>query len=68
MAVCARHRQVPSSQSEVRLLVLYQCECRGLVGVHIVAAVAGIEIRRRGKLLRVAVAVTVRAVLEFHFE
>ena len=52
----------------MRLLVRDQSKGRRLVGLDIVAAVAGIEIWSRGKLLGVPIAVAIGAALEFHFE
>ena len=52
----------------MRLLVPDHRKGRRLVSLDIVAAVAGIEIRCRGKLLGVPIAVAIGAALEFHFE
>ena len=55
---------MPAGEHEMRFLVLGQSEGRRLVSLEIVAAVASVEVRRRGKLLRVLVGVTICATLE----
>lgn len=68
MALGARDRDVSSSQDEARLLMLGQGKCGRLVAFEIVTAIAGVEIRRRGKLSGMAVAVTIGAAVELQFE
>ena len=57
-----------SGQGKMRLPVFDQRKGRRLVGFHVVAAVARIEIRGGGKLLCVAIVMAVGTVLEFHLE
>ena len=68
VAVGAGHGHVPARQHEVRLLVLGQAECGRLVSLKIVAAIAGVEVRSRGKLPRMLVGVAVGAALELDLE
>src|SRR3954465_4008068 len=68
MAVSARHGAMPARQHAMGFLVLGKGKRRGLVCLEAVAAVAGVEVGRGGKLTGVAVAVTVGAAVEFHFE
>ena len=55
-------------EHEMRFLMPRQREGRRLVCLKIVASVAGIEVWRRGKLVRMPVAVTIGAALEFYLE
>jgi len=50
VAVCARHRHMAARQYKPGLLVLGQGEGGRRVPLQVVALVAGVEIRRRGKL------------------
>lgn len=68
VAISARHGQVAPGQLKMGLLVLNQRKGRRLISLDIVAAVAGIEIRGRGKLLGVPIAVAIGAAFEFHLE
>lgn len=62
------HRHVPARKHKMCLLVLGQAKRGGFVSLKIVAAVAGIEVRRGGKLFRVTVAVAIGATLELDLE
>lgn len=55
-------------QHETSLLVPDQSECRRLVSLEIVAAVAGVEVGSIGELPGMLVDMTIGAALEFHFE
>src|SRR3954468_16966022 len=68
MAVRAGHGEMPASQHEMSFLVLGEGKRRRLVCLEAVAAVAGVEVRRGGKPSGVAIAVTIGAAVEFHFE
>ena len=68
VAVGTRYRHVPAGKHEMRFLVLGQSEGGGLVRFQIVAAVASVEIRRYRELIGVAIAMTISAALELHFE
>lgn len=68
VAIRARHGNVAARQHEACLLVFGQAECRRLVRLQIVAAIAGVEIWRRGKLPCMLVGVTVGAALELDLE
>ena len=59
---------VPASECEVSFLVLGQGKRGRLVAIHCVTTLAGIEIRRCGKLSRVTVAMAICAAIEFDFE
>lgn len=68
VAVGTRNGDVASGECEMSFLVLGQCEGGWLVAIHSMAALASIEIGRRGKLPRVPVAVAICAAIEFDFE
>ena len=59
---------MPSGQQEVSFFMLGQSERGGLVTFEIMAAIAGVEVRRRGKLAGVTVAVAIGAAVELHLE
>src|ERR1019366_3058751 len=59
---------MPACQHKVRLLVFRKAESRRLVTLKIVAAVASVEVRSRGKLRCMLVGVTVGAALELNLE
>ena len=68
VTVGAWNRDVPACQHKVRLLVFRKAESRRLVTLKIVAAVACVEVRSRGKLCSMLVGVTVGAALELNLE
>ena len=68
MAVGARDGNVSTGEHEVGFLVLGQAEGGRSVRFKIVAAIAGIEIRRRRKLARMLIGVTVGTALELDLE
>jgi len=68
VAVAAGNRDVPAGEDEPRLFMLRQTESGGFVSLEGVAAIAGVEIRRGGKLAGVTVQVAVRAVGELDLE
>ena len=68
VAVGARHGNVATSEPEAGLLMFGQIECGWLVSLQIVAAIAGIEIRRRCELSGMLVGVTVCAARELDLE
>jgi len=59
---------VLASQLEAGRPMLGKRKCGRLISLEIVAAIAGIEIRRRGKLAGMQIAVTVGAALELDLE
>ena len=66
VTIGARNRDVPTRQHESSLLVFGQRKGRGLVSFQVVALVAGIQVRGRGKLTGMAVLVAIRAEVKFH--
>lgn len=68
VTVRARNCNVAASQHEMRLLVPGKCKGRRFVALQIVAAIAGVQVRRRGKLSSVPVAVTIGAGRELDLE
>jgi hypothetical protein len=68
VTVAARHGHVASGKKEARFLVAREREGRRFVAFKVVAAVASIEVRRRGKLPGVTIAMTIGAPLKFDFE
>ena len=68
MTVIAGNRHVTSTQPKGRFVVPAQAECGGQKAFQAVAALAGVEVRRGGKLPGVLVAVAVSTALELHLE
>ena len=68
MALPAGHRDMPSCQRKLSLLVSGQCECGWFVAFQIVTTVACIHVWGGGKLPSMLVTVAVSAPLEFDFE
>ena len=68
MTFGARGRQMTAGQSKPSLLVLGQRKRGRLVAFETVAAVAGVEVRRRCKLSCVLVRVALDAAVKFDFE
>lgn len=68
VAIGAGHRKVSAGEHEASFLVLRQRECRRLVSLEIMAAIAGIEIGRGGKLRGMSVGVAVCAAIEPYLE
>ena len=68
VTIDAGNSDMAAGQDELCLLVPRQGECRWLVALKIVAAVASVEIWRRRKLASMLIAVAVRAFLEFDLE
>lgn len=68
VAIRARHGDVATGEHEACLLVLGQAKRRWLVSLQIVAAIAGIEVRRRCELPGMSIGVAVGAALELDLE
>lgn len=68
MAIAARNRHMTPTQREGRFVVPPQAECGWQKAFQAVAALAGVEVRRSGKLPGVLIAVAVSAALELHPE
>ena len=61
VAVGARHRNVPSGKSEVRVFMASQSKCRRLISFDCMAAVASVKERRCGKLCCMLVGMAISA-------
>ena len=68
MTIAARNRHVTSTQPKGRFVVPAQAERGGQKAFQAVAALAGVEVWRAGKLPGVLVAVAVSTALELHLE
>jgi len=68
VAVGTRHGHVPTREHEVRFFVLGEGKGGGLVRFQIMAAVAGVEVRRRRELIRVPIIVAIGTALKLHLE
>lgn len=68
MTLGTRDRNMPAGEREMRLLVLSQAERGWLVSLESMAAIASVEVGRRGKLPRMLIGVAVGAALELNLE
>jgi len=68
MTFGTRNCDVSTSQDEVGFLVLRQRKGRRLVALHIMAAIAGIEVRGSRELARVPVSMAIGAAIKLHSE
>lgn len=66
VAIGARHREVPTGQRKMSLLMLGECKGGRLVSLQVVAFIAGIEIWGGGKLTGMAVLVAIGAEGKLH--
>lgn len=66
VAIDARYGDMPASEHESGLLVLGQGKGRGLVSLQIVAFVASVQIRGRGKLTGMAILMAISAEIKLH--
>ena len=68
VAIGARHGKVATSEHEASLLMFGRTECRWLIALQVVAAIAGVEVWRRCELASMFVGVTVCAAFELDLE
>jgi hypothetical protein len=68
MTIAARYRDVTSTQTKWRLIVPAQAERRWQKALQTMAALAGVEVWRAGKLAGMLIAVAIRAALKLDLE